>query len=122
MSNLFNKVLSTASVVAVQMGLSSAVYAGPGLSYYYNYLNDFNMAECIDKGYQALANRSLQYPSNTYSDEEFAIGENETVTLIVDCSEASRNGKITVMASSNEPEIADDYARSILDDISRDYY
>lgn len=68
-----------------------------------------------------MENRSLQIPSNATvtGDASFAIGENASVTVIIDCSEASQTGRITVMASSNDPTIADSYAQDILRDISR---
>lgn len=119
-SNLISKSVVTLSVVASPIAFASEVSAGPGLYHYYDHLN-LDTTGCVSSGYRALENRSLQIPSNATvtGDASFAIGENASVTVIIDCSEASQTGRITVMASSNDPTIADSYAQDILRDISR---
>ena len=95
-----------------------ASLAGPRLLYYYDYLN-MNTVNCVSIGYQILAERSLQVPSKIEREGEpvFAVGENQSITAFIDCSEVANSGRVTVMASSNDPNFNLSYLRGIFDSL-----
>jgi hypothetical protein len=118
-SRRIGKSLAILSAATAQMIFASVVSASE-LYYHYAYLN-LNRSECVNIGYRALKNRSLQFPSKVVGDQsKFAVGNSQSLIVVIDCSQVSQNGRITVMASSNDSSgVANNYAQNILRDIGR---
>ena len=111
--------IALAAAVAAPTVFASSAAAGPGLYFSYAYISK-STSECVNEGNRALRSRSLQTPSNTTGDTSvFAIGEGDVVTVVVDCSEILNSGRVTVMATSNDPAIADRYSQGVLADLTR---
>ena len=102
--------MTTASAIFAPVAL-----AGPKLYFYYGYLN-ISTADCMSRGYQILGDLSLQIPSRIerQGDAVFAIGESQSITAIIDCSEVANSGRVSVMASSSNLAFTLNYPRKIL--------
>jgi hypothetical protein len=113
-SNFFFR-LTTLTIPLIFTAPVFRVFAGPALYFYYEYLN-LNVSDCMGRGYQFLESQNFQIPSNVDSEGKaiFAIGENQNMTIIIDCSEVAQSGRITVMASSHNQELTLDYLKNIL--------
>ena len=106
MSNIgfASKIVKTISIsfntVSIYITTLAVAYAGPSLSFRYDSLN-LSLSECLEKGTNVLLKAQLLTPSNTINvnNTPFIIGENSEITTIIDCSEASKSGRVTVMVS-----------------------
>lgn len=82
--------------------ISSAI-AGPAVAFRGNRFK-MNQSECIQKGTDILRSNSLPNPSNgeTINNTPVVFGENAEITAIVDCSEVSQSGRVTVMVGHQD--------------------
>ena len=111
-------ILSTA--VAIQTVTALATYAGPALSYRFNYLG-LNQSQCMQRASNALINTGLQAPNNliNINNTAFLSGENSYITTIIDCSTANETGRVTVMVThATSVNIALDWANNLLNRMS----
>jgi len=83
---------------AVYMAAISSASAGPAVAFRGNRLK-INQSECIRRGTNILRSNSLPNPSNgkSINNTPVVFGENNEITAIVDCSEVSQSGRVTVM-------------------------
>ena len=100
-SQAVTKTLSIISIASVACLASiSSADAGPALSFRANRFK-ISQSECVRKGRQILNSNSLYTPGNAKSinNTPVVFGEDEEITAIIDCSEVSRSGRVTVMTA-----------------------
>lgn len=85
------------------MTVASSAIAGPAVAFRGNRFK-INQSECIRKGTKILRRNSLPSPSNgeTINNTPVVFGENAEITAIVDCSEVSQSGRVTVMVGHRD--------------------
>jgi hypothetical protein len=120
-TKIASRVVKTISVASSTLFMYSVTiadaYAGPAVSFMYDYLY-LNQSECLQTGAYILGQSQLQSPSNATNINEVPIvmGENSEITVIIDCSEAAHEGRVTVMVGhSSNADIALDWAKTLLE-------
>ncbi len=115
LSKISSKISLAFIAIAAPLISAQSALAGPRLYFAYDYMK-MDAGQCVNRGYQALRNQYLQIPANVNSEGGaiFAIGENQSVTAIVDCSEVARSGRVTVMATSRDSTVNLSYPKQII--------
>lgn len=90
------------TALASMVNISSAL-AGPAVAFRGNRLK-INQSECMRRGTNILRSNSLPSPSNgeVINNTPVVFGENAEITAIVDCSEVSRSGRVTIMVGHRD--------------------
>lgn len=115
LAKLSSKISLAFIAIATPLISVQSALAGPRLYFAYDYMK-MDAGQCVNKGYQALRNQYLQIPGNVNSEGGaiFAIGESQSVTAIIDCSDVARTGRVTVMATSRDATVNLNYPKQII--------
>jgi hypothetical protein len=120
-TKIASRVVKTISVASTTLFMYSATiteaHAGPAVSFMYDYLG-LNQSECLQRSGYILGLSQLQSPSNATNVNQapIAMGENSEITAIIDCSDATNEGRVTVMVGhSSSADLALDWAKTLLE-------
>ena len=108
---------SISTVLAIQTITALSAYAGPALSFRFDYLG-LNQSECMQRASNALIQTGLQAPQNliNLNNTPFLSGESSSITTIIDCSMANQTGRVTLMVThTNNINTALNWANDLLD-------
>ena len=99
-SNLIKTISVASSTLSIYIATLAVAYAGPALSFRADYLG-LSQSQCLQKSVNVLVQAQLPIPTNTINvnNTPFVSGESSEITAIIDCSEASKSGRVTVMVS-----------------------
>ena len=95
-----------------------AVMSGPAMYFSFRTGEVVSQASCINAAYSVLAMNQLnpQYDVVREGDAQFAMGQNVDNSVIIDCSEINRNGKVMVITSSYK-RINAEYVNNMVDEV-----
>ncbi|GGA33764.1 hypothetical protein [Okeania sp. KiyG1] len=99
-SKIVKTISVASSTLSIYIATLAVAYAGPALSFRFDYLG-LSQSQCLEKSANVLGQAQLPTPSNTINvnNTAFVSGENSEITAIIDCSEVSQSGRVTVMVS-----------------------
>ena len=97
----------TAFIAALLTGtglfyLVPAAISGPAMYFAFKTGKVVSQASCINAAYSVLTKNQLnpRYDVFREGDAQFAMGQNADNSVIIDCSQSNRNGRVMVIASS----------------------
>ena len=95
-----------------------AVMSGPAMYFSFRTGEVVSQASCINAAYSVLAMNQLnpQFDVVRGGDAQFAMGQNVDNSVIIDCSQINRNGKVMVIASSYK-RINAEYVTNMVDEV-----
>ena len=95
-----------------------AAISGPGMFFAFKSGEVVPQASCINAAYSVLAMNQLNpvYDVVRYGDAQFAMGQNVDNSVIIDCSQSNRNGRVMVIASSYK-RMNVNYANNMVNEI-----
>ena len=76
--------------------------SGPTMYYSFRDVGIVSNQRCINAAYSVISRNGLRPPYDSVSDgdAQFALGQDINNSVIIDCSQVNRNGRVMVIASS----------------------
>ncbi len=104
--NSISKLCCLSSIAAVSIIPTKVIASDPSISFQFDYFN-FNVDECMQRAEKALVDNHLSFPPDVTRSGTaiFAVGENQIARVAIDCTEASKSGRITFMGGGSNREL-----------------